>query len=624
VARPTVLLIEPRAERLRELSHQLTAEGCEVVPLADLAKAQRFAEGLESAVVVLAAAALAGQADPAAVCAALAGPASPASRGAGRSLVVLGDRPADEEDLPDSAAFLAVGGLDALEVTRRLLLVLLGRQIGVAPDTRLASLVGDLEVTPLIELLRSLSQAGANGRIELRGGTLTFDRGAVVAATAGPARGLKAFCRLSRLTEGALRFVPGNPSQPSQPSQSGQSGEPPAGTTSEIVADLHALIHAAIEESLGELPDPRGKLEIDLKPSFFTTTFTPVQQQILSLAQRGTTLQQVLDSLPDRDGEIVQELLRLEDLGLVVRRIPAAAAQIITDSTADLPVDVARAHGIVIVPLTVAFGKEIFKDRIDLHPGRFYTLLTERKEHPASSPPSREDFAPRYREPLLHGNEVISLHISAKLSKTFENAAAAAAAELAEPPRPGETPPRRITVIDSTQVSLGLGLLVLIAARLAARNEPAERITRRLREMAPRVHTLFVVDTLEFLARGGRIGKARALLGGLLRIKPILGVTDGEIVPVDRVRGGRNVQPRLIELLHQRVDRQRPVFVGICHANAPAWADSLERLLRENFQITDLIQAEVGPVVGANVGPGAVGIMVFQPTEEELRWIAPL
>jgi len=608
VARPTVLLIEPRAERLRELSHQLTAEGCEVVPLADLAKAQRFAAGLESAVVVLATAALAGHADPASV---LEGLDGAASRGSGRSLVVLGDRPADEEDLPDSAAFLAVGGLDALEVTRRLLLVLLGRQIGVAPDARLASLVGDLEVTPLIELLRALSQAGANGRIELRGGTLTFDRGAVVAATAGPARGLKAFCRLCRLTEGPLRFVPGNPSNP---------GElPPGGTGSEIVADLHGLIQAAIEESLGELPDPRGKLEIDLKPAFFTTAFTPVQQQILSLAQRGTTLQQVLDSLPDRDGEIVQELLRLEDLGLVVRRLPAAAAQIVTDSTADLPADVARAHGIVVVPLTVAFGKEIFKDRIDLHPGRFYSLLAERKEHPASSPPSREDFTPRYREPLQHGDEVISLHISAKLSKTFENATAAASEILA-----GAPPVHRITVLDSGQVSLGLGLLALIAARLAVRNEPAERIVRRLREMAPRVHTLFVVDTLEYLARGGRIGKARALLGGLLRIKPILGVTDGEIVPVDRVRGGRNVQPRLIELLHQRVDRRLPVFAGICHANAPAWADNLERLLRENFQLTDLIQAEVGPVVGANVGPGAVGVMVFQPNEEELRWIAPL
>jgi len=618
VARPTVLLIEPRAERLRELSHQLTAEGCEVVPLADLAKAQRFVEGLESAVIVLASAALASAGDPAAVFEGLAGLAG---RGSGRSLVVLGDRPADEENLPDSAAFLAVGGLDALEVTRRLLLVLLGRQIGIEPDARLVSLVGDLEVTPVIELLRALNQAGASGLIDLRGGTITFDRGAVVAATAGPARGLKAFCRLSRLHDGPLRFIPGNPGA------STQAGEPQGSAASEIVADLNSLILAAIEESLGELPDPRGALEIDLKPAFFTTAFTSTQQQILSLAQRGTTLQQVLDAIPERDGEIVQELLQLEDLGLVVRRIPAAAAQIVTDSTADLPADVARSHGITIVPLTVAFGKEVFRDRVDLQPGRFYNLLRERKEHPASSPPSRDDFMPRYREPLLHGNEVISLHISARLSKTFENANAAAQvanAVLAESQRPGVAQESRVTVLDSGQVSLGLGLLALIAARLAARNEPAERIVRRLREMAPRVHTLFVVDTLEFLARGGRIGKARALLGGLLRIKPILGVTDGEIAPIDRVRGGRGVQPRLIELLQQRIDRQRPVLAGICHANAPAWADNLERLLRESFQIVDLIQAEVGPVVGANVGPGAVGVMLFQPAEEELRWVTPL
>lgn len=604
MARPTVLLIEPRAERLRDLSHRLTAEGYEVVPLAGLAKAQRFVEGLDQAVIVVSSAALAagaGAGDPGEVMTGLA------ARGARRTLVVLGDRPDDEEGLPDTAAFLAVGGLDALEVTRRLLLVLLGREIGVEPDARLASLVGDLEVTPLLELLRALDDARASGRIELRGGTLTVDRGAVVAAAAGPARGLKAFCRLGRLHEGPLRIVPGEPKE-----------DPDAmdRLDREIEEDLNSLILAAIEDSLGEFPDPRSRLEIDLKPAFFTTPFTAVQQQILSLGQRGTTLQQILDALPDRDGEIVQEMLRLEDLGLIVRRLPLAAAQIVTDSTSDLPADLARTHGIAVVPLTVAFGKEVFRDRIDLQPGQFYSLLAQRKEHPASSPPSREDFVPRYREPLLRGSEVISLHITAKLSKTFENASAAAATE-----------PRRITVLDTGQVSLGLGLLALFAARLAARNEPAERIARRVREMAPRVHTLFVVDTLEFLARGGRIGKAQAFLGGLLRVKPILGVTDGEIVPVEKVRGGRggrNVQPRLLELLHQRVDRKRPVLAGICHANAPAWADNLERLMREQLQIAELIQAEVGPVVGANVGPGAVGVMVFQPTEEEMRWIGPL
>jgi DegV family protein with EDD domain len=453
--------------------------------------------------------------------------------------------------------------------------------------------VGDLAQTPLIELLRALHAAEVSGRIDLRGGALALDRGAVVAAAAGSARGLKAFCRLGRLHEGPLRLVPGTVETPR-----------------EIELDLGSLILAAIEDSLGDLPDPRSRLEIDLTPAFFTTPFTPVQQQILSLAQRGATLQQVVDGLPARDAEIVQEILRLEEIGLLTRRVPETAAQIVTDSTSDLPPDLVRACGIAVVPLSVAFGKEVFRDRVDLQPGRFYKLLAERKEHPVSSPPRREDFAPRYQEHLARGTEVVSLHLSAKLSKTFEHASAAAS--------PG------VTVLDTGQVSLGLGLLTLFAARLAARNEPAGRIAQRVREMAPRVHTLFVVDTLEYLARGGRIGKARALLGGLLRIKPILGMVDGEVAPIDRVVGGRGVRPRILELLRQRIDGKRPLVAGICHGNAPAWADALGKLVREELQVSELVEAEVGPVIGANVGPGVVGIAVFQPTDDEARWIAPL
>jgi len=569
VAKPTLVLVDPQAERLRDLSQGLTAAGYEVVPVPDAAKGKRFLDGLEAAV-----------------------------------LVVLVDRSAAEaeeaeEDLPATATSLPTPGLDTREILRRLRLVLLGREIGVAPDARFTSLVGDLAQTPLLELLRALDPTGADGRIELRGGTLTLAGGAVVAAAAGAARGLKAFCRLGRLHEGPLRIVP---------AERGRDG----GETRprEIDEDLHGLILAAIEDSLGELPDPRSRLAIDLKPAFFSTAFTPLQQELLSLAQRGATMQQVLDTLAARDGEIVDEMLRLEGMELLVRHPPQSTVQIVTDSTADLPGDLARAHGIAVVPLTVAFGREVFRDRVDLQPGQFYAQLTRRKEHPVSSPPPREDFAARYQEWLAQGSEVISLHLSAKLSKTFENASAAA----------GKT----VAVLDTGQVSLGLGLLALFAARLAARGEPAERIVRRLREMAPRFHTLFVVDTLECLARGGRIGKARALVGGLLRVKPILGVVNGEVAPLDQVRGGRAVHPRLLELLHQRVDRGRPLIAGICHANAPAWADSLERLVREQLQVAELIAAEVGPVIGANVGPGALAVTVFQPTEDELRWLAPL
>jgi DegV family protein with EDD domain len=573
--RPTVLLIDPQAERLREIGRELAAQGYEVVPVADPARAQRFAQGLGSAVIVVDPAAL----DPTGLLA------------EGRTVVVLGQYPEDEEGLPEELSFLATAGLETSELARRLLLVLLGHELGVEPDARLSSLVGDLSQTPLIELLRGLNAAGTSGRLDLRGGSLLVDRGQVAAAVAGPARALKAFCRLGRLHEGPFRFLP---------------GEFPV--RREIEEDLDALVLAAIEDSLGEFPDPRGQLEVEIGPSFFATPFSPLQQRILGAAQRGATLRQILDGLPDRDGEIVQEVLRLEEKGFLVRREPRV--QVVTDSTSDLPPDVAGAHGIAVVPLTVAFGQEVYRDRVDLQPGRFYTMLKEKKAHPASSPPPGEEFSRRYGEWVGKGHEVVSIHISSRMSKTAENAKASA--------------PEGVSVVDSGQVSLGLGLLALFAARMAARNEPAGEIQRRLLAMTSRIHTLFVVDTLEYLARGGRIGKARALVGGLLGIKPILGVVEGEVAPVDRVRGGRAAHPKILEILRKRVDPKRPVVAGVSHGNAPAWADRLEKTVRDAFQVTELIQAEVGPVVGTHAGPGVVSVSLFQPEGDEAGLIAPL
>jgi DegV family protein with EDD domain len=586
--RPTVLLIDPQAGRLRDLGNRLAEEGYEVVPIADPTRARRFAEGLGAAVIVTTTDALAAGVDPAAM---LGGSAA-------RTLVVLGESPGEEEALPEEVAFLPVGGLEAPEIARRLLLVLLGRELGAAPDANLASLVGDLSQMPLIELLRGLDAAGTSGRIDLRGGSLLLQAGQVIAAAAGSARGLKAFCRMGRLHEGPFRFVP---------------GELPA--RQEIEEDLDALVLAAIEDSLGEYPDPRLQLEVEIGPSFFATPFTALQQRILGAAQRGASLRQILDGLPDRDGEIVQEVLRLEERGFLVRHEPAV--QIVTDSTADLPPDMAAAHGIAIVPLTVSFGTEVFRDRVDLQPGQFYGLLAKKKAHPVSSPPTGEEFARRYGEWLARGNDVVSVHLSSRLSKTVENAGAGA---LAAVPKNGAA----VAVVDSGQVSLGLGLLALFAARMAARNETAVDIRRRLLAMAPRVHTLFLVDTLEYLARGGRIGRAQAMMGGLLGIKPILGVVDGEVAAVDRVRGGRAAQPRMLEILKKRIEPGQPVVAGVSHGNAPAWADHLEKLVREAFSVLELVQAEVGPVVGTHGGPGLVSVSLFQPVDDEAALIAPL
>jgi len=591
--RPTVLLVDPQAERLKDLGNRLAAEGYEVVPLADAARAQRFAEGLGPAVIVVASEALSASAGARTLLAPVDGGADDR-----RTLVVLGARAEEEEELPEEAAFLATGGLEVPEIARRLLLVLLGRELGIGTDSSLSSLVGDLAQTPLIEILRGLDATGTSGRVDLRGGSLLLHGGRLVAAAAGPARGLKAFCRLGRLHEGPFRFVP---------------GELPA--RQEIEEDLDALVLAAIEDSLGEYPDPRLQLEVEIGPSFFATPFTALQQRILGAAQRGATLRQILDGLPDRDGEIVQEVLRLEERGFLVRREPAV--QIVTDSTADLPPDMAAAHGIAVVPLTVSFGTEVFRDRVDLQPGQFYGLLAKKKAHPVSSPPTGEEFARRYGEWLARGNDVVSVHLSSRLSKTVENAGTGAAVAV---PKNGAA----VSVVDSGQVSLGLGLLALFAARMAARNETAVEIRRRLLAMAPRVHTLFLVDTLEYLARGGRIGRAQAMMGGLLGIKPILGVVDGEVAAVDRVRGGRAAQPRMLEILKKRIEPGRPVIAGVSHGNAPAWADRLEKLVREAFSVLELVQAEVGPVVGTHGGPGLVAVSLFQPVDDEAALIAPL
>ena len=206
-ARPTVLLVDPQADRLRDLASRLAAEGYEVVPVGDAARARRFAEGLGTAVIVTTQEALAAGVDAGAL---LASGSSGLSGSGRRTLVVIGRHPAEEAALPEEAAFLAVAGLGLPEVARRLLLVLLGRELGLAPDARLTSLVGDLAQTPLIELLRGLASAGASGRLDLRGGSLLLHRGEVAAAGSGPVRGLKAFCRLGRLHEGPVRFVPGD------------------------------------------------------------------------------------------------------------------------------------------------------------------------------------------------------------------------------------------------------------------------------------------------------------------------------------------------------------------------------------------------------------------------------
>lgn len=607
--RPAVLLVDPEVSRRKDLAHGLSGCGYEVIPAVDEQEARRFAAGLEPGVVV-APAALARSGGP--VTERFAGAADSAGNGAARhTLLLLGQGEEDGRDLPEEALFLQAQGFPSADLVRRIHLVLLGREIGLGPDAGLDSLVGDFSLIGLFELLRSLHRVRDSACVVCAEGEVIVEEGEVIAATAGHARGLKAFCRLGALSAGPFRVQLRDPRQ----SQEGRR---------EIQQDLTSLIIRALEEQVHDAPDPRTRVRIEMGPAFFEGRFNPRQQELLTALPSCPTVGRLLDALPAPDGEILRDLLGLREQGLVMLEEPQDLVRVVTDSTSDLPPELARAHGIHVVPLLVLFGDRIYHDGVDLRPREFYEQLEKGEVHPKTSPPLARDFLEAYGG-LAGRKDLVSIHLSGKLSQTLENARAAVEEGLPSF-QDARGPAERVViqVVDSGNVSLGLGMMALFAARMARRGVEPEAIAGRLEAMRGRMHVLFAVDTLDYLARGGRIGKARALVGNLLGIKPILGVVDGEVVSLDKVRGGRAAQPRLVELFRQRVDPGRPVVASIAHAKAPVWADRLRGLLQQSFQTAELIVAEMGPVVGTHAGPGTVGACLFQPTDEELSLISPL
>jgi fatty acid kinase fatty acid binding subunit len=275
-----------------------------------------------------------------------------------------------------------------------------------------------------------------------------------------------------------------------------------------------------------------------------------------------------------------------------------ATVAIVTDSTADLPPQLLKQKSIRVVPLTLIFEGRSLLDGVDIRPSEFYRKLPNATTHPTTSQPSPGQFAEVYEELLADHAEVVSIHISEKLSGTY--ASAVQAAEM--------TDPGRVRVIDSHLVSMSLGLLTLAASDMAAKGNNASAIVERASAMRDRVQTFFSVATLEFLRRGGRIGRASALLGSVLQVKPVLCIRDGLVTPLERVRTFDRALNRIVELSRE-VDTGKGLCVIVGHGDAEADAERVAREL-EPMADTLLIQP-LGPVVGAHAGPGVVGVGVY-------------
>lgn len=271
-----------------------------------------------------------------------------------------------------------------------------------------------------------------------------------------------------------------------------------------------------------------------------------------------------------------------------------------TDSTADLPPALQDELDITVVPLNVHFGDQVFRDQVDLSTDAFMERLTRSAVLPHTSQPSPGAFATAY-EALAHNHDgIISIHISGKLSGTVQSA------QLAKTQLGARVP---IEVIDSRNVSLGLGLQVVRAAELARSGLDLAALAGRLRDETDRYHLVFFVDTLEYLQRGGRIGRAAALAGSVLRLKPVLRIEEGQVVPHERTR----TRARAIAVLEQFVHSlSRIERLAVVHSTSP---DEAERLAASFSSLTPQhppIVATFGPVVATHAGPGAVGVIAFE------------
>ncbi len=277
------------------------------------------------------------------------------------------------------------------------------------------------------------------------------------------------------------------------------------------------------------------------------------------------------------------------------------AVRIVTDSTADLPPSFAHDLGISVVPLSVIFGEEVFREGIDISHDLFYDKLIRGKELATTSAPSVGDFLEVYEPLLKETNKIVSVHISSKLSATCDNARQAAQI-LADRGA-------RIEVVDSQLVSLGLTFATLAAARVAREGGNIERVKAAVESTVQRLRIYVMVDTLEFLRRGGRIGRARAFLGTMLRVKPLLSLRDGEVHPEERVRTKGRAIERLFQIATS-CPNVREVALG--YSTNPQDAHDFQRRLQAVLPHVNILVTRVGPVIGAHAGPGVLGLGVLE------------
>jgi DegV family protein with EDD domain len=274
------------------------------------------------------------------------------------------------------------------------------------------------------------------------------------------------------------------------------------------------------------------------------------------------------------------------------------AVRIVTDSTADLPPQLVKELGITVVPVYVRFGEEVYLDGVDMSEDEFYQRLENTTVHPSTVQPGPQDFLEVYRKLSPKADGIVSIHVSAKLSGTCNSALMAK--DMLEAGC-------RVEVVDSEMTTMGLGLIVIVAATMANAGESPSKIVKEVKRTIPKIHLLCLFDTLKYLLLGGRIGKAKALLGSILNVKPMITLKDGEVVPAGQVRTRAKGIDKLFEFGQNAKKIQD---LAVVYSTTPDEAQNLAEHLGPVFDRKKIKISRVGPSLGVHVGPGALIVAV--------------
>jgi len=272
--------------------------------------------------------------------------------------------------------------------------------------------------------------------------------------------------------------------------------------------------------------------------------------------------------------------------------------KVITDSTSDLPKGVAEKYDIEVLPLTIFFDEDEYRDWIDIAPKAFYERMRKAEKLPTTSQVNPNSFKEKYEQFLQNYDHIISLHLSSDASGTYNSAVIAR--DMVDKDR--------ITVIDTRNYTYGFGQMVVEAARMAQGGKSVDEVVDRINYLISNVKTLFVVDTLEYLKKGGRLSATKATIGTLLNLKPILTVEDGKIVAIDKARGMKKALRRIVELMQEQGVDLKSQTIKVGHADNIEHLKDFESAIEEAYGYVEKEEFEIGCVIGVYCGPGTVVI----------------